>query len=42
MPWNPAPKPAEIAKTLLVEAILEGTFAINSSLPGERDWDYCC
>jgi GntR family negative regulator for fad regulon and positive regulator of fabA len=37
MSWKPVPKPAEIAETRLLEAILDGTFAINSSLPGERD-----
>ena len=37
MTWNPVPKPAEIAESRLLEAILDGTFAINSSLPGERD-----
>jgi GntR family negative regulator for fad regulon and positive regulator of fabA len=36
MTWNPIPKPAEIAERRLLEAILDGTFAINSSLPGER------
>jgi GntR family negative regulator for fad regulon and positive regulator of fabA len=35
--WNPLPKPAEIAETRLLEAILDGTFPIDSSLPGERD-----
>ena len=37
MTWNPVPKPAEIAESRLLKAILDGTFAINSSLPGERD-----
>ena len=37
MSWKPVPKPAEIAESRLLEAILDGTFAINSSLPGERD-----
>ena len=35
--WNPLPKPAEIAETRLLEAILDGTFPIDSNLPGERD-----
>lgn len=34
---NPIPKPAEIAETQLLEAILDGSFPINSNLPGERD-----
>lgn len=34
MSWNPVPKPAEIAESRLLEAILDGTFAINSGLPG--------
>ena len=37
MTWNPLPKPAEIAESRLLEGILDGTFPINSSLPGERD-----
>jgi GntR family transcriptional regulator, negative regulator for fad regulon and positive regulator of fabA len=35
--WDPVQKPAEIAETRLIEAILDGTFSINSSLPGERE-----
>jgi GntR family negative regulator for fad regulon and positive regulator of fabA len=35
--WNPIQRPAEIAEQRLLEAILAGRFAINSSLPGERD-----
>lgn len=35
--WNPIPRPAEIAEQRLLEAILGGRFAINSTLPGERD-----
>jgi GntR family transcriptional regulator, negative regulator for fad regulon and positive regulator of fabA len=35
--WQPIPRPAEIAEQRLLEAILSGHFAINSSLPGERD-----
>jgi GntR family negative regulator for fad regulon and positive regulator of fabA len=37
MSWDPLPKPAEIAETRLLEAILDGSFPINSNLPGERD-----
>jgi GntR family negative regulator for fad regulon and positive regulator of fabA len=37
MSWEPIPKPAEIAETRLLEAILDGTFPIDSNLPGERD-----
>lgn len=37
MSWDPVPKPAEIAETRLLEAILDGTFPIDSHLPGERD-----
>jgi len=35
--WQPISRPAEIAEQRLLEAILSGRFAINSSLPGERD-----
>jgi len=35
--WEIQPKPAELAENRLVEAILDGTFAINSSLPPERE-----
>jgi GntR family transcriptional regulator, negative regulator for fad regulon and positive regulator of fabA len=37
MDWEPILKPAELAETRLIEAILTGHFAVNSSLPGERD-----
>jgi GntR family negative regulator for fad regulon and positive regulator of fabA len=37
MDWQPPRKPAEIAESRLLEAILSGHFPINSSLPGERD-----
>ena len=37
MSWEPLPKPAEIAETRLLAAILDGTFPIDSSLPGERE-----
>ena len=36
MNWKPLPKPAEIAETRLLEAILDNRFPINSHLPGER------
>jgi len=35
--WEAPLKPAELAENRLVEAILDGTFPINSSLPPERD-----
>ncbi len=35
--WRSIPKPAEIAETRLIEAIVEGVFPINSHLPGERE-----
>ncbi len=35
--WTPILRPAEIAEQRLLEAMLAGRFAINSSLPGERD-----
>ena len=35
--WQPIPKPAQIAETRLIEAILNESFPINSQLPGERD-----
>ena len=37
MQWEPPMKPAELAEKRLVEAILEGSFAVNSSLPPERE-----
>lgn len=37
MQWDTPMKPAELAENRLVEAILEGTFPINSSLPAERE-----
>jgi GntR family negative regulator for fad regulon and positive regulator of fabA len=37
MSWEPIAKPAKIAEARLLEAILEGTFPIDSNLPGERD-----
>jgi GntR family negative regulator for fad regulon and positive regulator of fabA len=35
--WKRVQKPAEVAEQRLLEAILSGHFAINSTLPGERD-----
>lgn len=35
--WRAIRKPAEIAETRLIEAIVEGRFPINSHLPGERE-----
>jgi GntR family negative regulator for fad regulon and positive regulator of fabA len=37
MDWQPLQKPAEMAESRLLEAILSGHFPINSNLPGERD-----
>lgn len=37
MNWEALPKPAEAAENRLINAILDGTFPIHSSLPGERD-----
>lgn len=35
--WEAPSKPAELTENRLVEAILDGTFAINSTLPPERE-----
>jgi GntR family negative regulator for fad regulon and positive regulator of fabA len=35
--WKPIKKPAEVAEERLIGAILDGTFPINSHLPGERE-----
>jgi GntR family transcriptional regulator, negative regulator for fad regulon and positive regulator of fabA len=35
--WEAPNKPAELTENRLVEAILDGTFAINSTLPPERE-----
>jgi GntR family transcriptional regulator, negative regulator for fad regulon and positive regulator of fabA len=35
--WQPVQKPAEIVETRLIDAILDGTFPINSHLPAERE-----
>jgi len=37
MDWQPVQKPAEMAESRLLEAILSGYFPINSNLPGERE-----
>lgn len=37
MDWNPPPKPAEITEKRLIEAILDGHFQVNSTLPAERE-----
>lgn len=37
MSFSPPQKPAEYAESELLNAILDGTFPINSSLPSERD-----
>jgi GntR family negative regulator for fad regulon and positive regulator of fabA len=37
MNWKTPQKPAEITETRLIEAILNGHFPINSTLPGERE-----
>jgi GntR family transcriptional regulator, negative regulator for fad regulon and positive regulator of fabA len=35
--WEVPPKPAELAENRLVEAILDGTFPVDSNLPPERE-----
>ena len=35
--WQPIRKAAEIIEDRLIEAVLDGTFPINSHLPGERE-----
>lgn len=37
MNWTPPNKPAEVTETRIIQAILDGNFAINSNLPGERE-----
>ena len=37
MDWDPPHKPAELAESRLIEAILDGHFSIGSSLPAERE-----
>ena len=36
-PWKPILKPGELTESRLINAFLDGTFPINSNLPGERD-----
>lgn len=35
--WEVPPKPTELAESRLVDAILDGTFPVNSTLPPERE-----
>jgi len=35
--WTPSPKPADLAENRLLDAILDGSFPINSNLPPERE-----
>src|SRR5512136_2779504 len=35
--WEAPARPAELAETRLISAILDGTFPINSNLPAERE-----
>lgn len=37
MDWQPSPRPAELAESRLIDAILDGRFPINGTLPPERD-----
>jgi GntR family negative regulator for fad regulon and positive regulator of fabA len=37
MDWQSVQKPAELAESRLLEAILTGNFPINNNLPGERE-----
>ncbi len=37
MQWDTPARPAEVAETRLISAILEGRFGINSTLPAERE-----
>ena len=37
MDWTTPKKPAEITEERLIRAILDGTFAVNANLPGERE-----
>ena len=34
--WDPPPRPGEMTESRLIQAIVDGTFSINSTLPGER------
>jgi len=35
--WTPPPRPAQLTETRLIQAILDGSFPIGSSLPPERE-----
>lgn len=35
--WKPPEKPAELSEARLIDAILDGTFPIDSNLPAERE-----
>jgi len=35
--WSAPPRPAEYVEQVLIDAILDGTYPPNSTLPGERD-----
>ena len=35
--WKPVQKPAEVAEQRLLDGILSGHFAVNNTLPGERE-----
>lgn len=37
MQWDAPARPAELAETRLISAILDGAFAINTNLPAERE-----
>jgi GntR family negative regulator for fad regulon and positive regulator of fabA len=37
MIWSPPPKPAELTESRLIDAILDGSFAIGAALPAERE-----
>jgi GntR family negative regulator for fad regulon and positive regulator of fabA len=37
MQWEAPPRVTDLTETRLIEAILQGHFAVNSSLPSERD-----
>ena len=35
--WHPIPKPAELAESRLLQAVLDGNFPVDSNLPAERE-----
>jgi GntR family transcriptional regulator, negative regulator for fad regulon and positive regulator of fabA len=37
MDWQPVQRPAELAESRLLKAILSGHFPVNTTLPGERE-----